>query len=1213
MRRVRFLTLTVAVLTLLAGLVAVPALAVTEVVETTLVSVSSETTEGDDRSESPAISADGSTVVFQSWASNLAIGDDNGAIDVFVYDVDTDTTTLISRAADGTPANGESGNPSVSADGGTIVFQSAATDLVAGDTNGTYDIFAYDVATGTITLISGTIGDQTDGLSTEPDVSADGGIIAFTSDATNLVTGDTNGVSDVFVYDVATGTTTRVSVDSAGNQATVGASSPAISDDGNRVAFFSATVEGDVFLHDMTSGATTQVSVATNGDPADEWSFAPAISGDGGTVTFNSYATNLVTDPTNNTRHVYAHDVATGTTALVSATPAGVPGDRRSAGPDASGDGSIVAYYSDATNLIVGDTNNLGDVYLTDTTTSTTTRLSVGLGGTETDGYSGGPAVSADGSIVAYYSEAANLVVDDNNGFGDVFVHNTGSGTTTRVSVTHGATQSNGFSNGYSISGDGDIVAFWSDADNLVPGDTNGYLDIFAHNIATGRTTRVSVASDGTQSNHESSAAAISGDGSTVVYYSEASNLVDTDTNGFEDVFSYDLATGVTTRVSVATGGTQAEGGSSYSAAISADGSTIAYYSYATNLVSLDTNGVGDVFVYDVETDTTTRVSVATDGTQSNGHSHSPSISADGFTIAYVSSASNLVAGDTNGWPDVFVHDVATGVTTRVSDATDGTQANDASYSVSLSGDGSAVAFMSYATNLTAGDTNAAPDVFVHDRDASSTSRISVAPGGGQADGGSDSPAFSADGSVVAFESGAANLITGDTNNATDVFTYEIATGETSRVSLSTNGIQANAASGFPAMSADGSIVGYWSNADNLVASDTNDTRDVFVTRVNRSPDATGFTKSLAEDKPVGTVVGTVAGSDPDGDTLSYTITAGNSGGLFSIGSSTGTIKTAKALDYETATKHTLSVTASDGSLTDTATVTVNVTNINETPTATGFTKTLAEDAAVGTAVGTVVGSDPDGDTLTFTITAGNGGGLFAIGSTTGKVTVTKALDYETATKHTLTVKGSDGSLSGTATVTITVTDVDETSPDPDDPIVPNPDYDPFDDDNGSVFEDDIEWLSLSGITAGCGTRIFCPKLTVTRGQMAAFLTRALGLPAATQDWFTDDETSIFEDDINRLAESGITKGCGTTTFCPTGNVTRGQMAAFLVRAFGYTDDGGGDLFGDDDTSIFEGDIDKLATAGVTLGCNPPANTNFCPLGHVTREQMAAFLHRAIE
>jgi hypothetical protein len=176
-----------------------------------------------------------------------------------------------------------------------------------------------------------------------------------------------------------------------------------------------------------------------------------------------------------------------------------------------------------------------------------------------------------------------------------------------------------------------------------------------------------------------------------------------------------------------------------------------------------------------------------------------------------------------------------------------------------------------------------------------------------------------------------------------------------------------------------------------------------------------------------------------------------------------------------------------------------------------------------------------------------------------------------------------------------------------------------FIDDDGSTFESEIEWLAAEGITRGCNppsnTR-FCPDDFVTRGQMAAFLVRALGY---TDDGggnlFVDDDDSIFELDIDRLGTAGVTRGCNpptNTRFCPDDFVTRAQMAAFLVRALGYTDDGGGDLFVDDDDSSFEGDIDRLGTAGVTRGCNPPANTRFCPDDFVTRGQMAAFLFRVL-
>lgn len=173
-----------------------------------------------------------------------------------------------------------------------------------------------------------------------------------------------------------------------------------------------------------------------------------------------------------------------------------------------------------------------------------------------------------------------------------------------------------------------------------------------------------------------------------------------------------------------------------------------------------------------------------------------------------------------------------------------------------------------------------------------------------------------------------------------------------------------------------------------------------------------------------------------------------------------------------------------------------------------------------------------------------------------------------------------------------------------------------FIDDDGSIFEGDIEAIAADGTTAGCNpptNNRFCPDGLVTRGQMAAFLDRAVDLPPASRDYFADDEQSVFEANINRLAEAGITHGCNppdNTRFCPNQAVTRGQMAAFLVRAFGYVDDGGGDVFDDDDGLVFEQDIDRLGTEGVTAGCGPP---RFCPNDPVSRKQMAAFLTRALK
>ena len=177
---------------------------------------------------------------------------------------------------------------------------------------------------------------------------------------------------------------------------------------------------------------------------------------------------------------------------------------------------------------------------------------------------------------------------------------------------------------------------------------------------------------------------------------------------------------------------------------------------------------------------------------------------------------------------------------------------------------------------------------------------------------------------------------------------------------------------------------------------------------------------------------------------------------------------------------------------------------------------------------------------------------------------------------------------------------------------------DTFTDDDGNIHESAIEAIAAEGITKGCNPPLndeFCPAGNVTRQEMAAFLVRANDLPGSDDNAFTDDDGSVFEADINALAASGITKGCNPPSnnlFCPTTLVTRGQMAAFLVRAFDLDDPGPGNWFVDDDDSIFEAEIDKLAEAGITKGCNPPANTNYCPDNPVRRDEMATFLARAL-
>ena len=291
-----------------------------------------------------------------------------------------------------------------------------------------------------------------------------------------------------------------------------------------------------------------------------------------------------------------------------------------------------------------------------------------------------------------------------------------------------------------------------------------------------GTTERVSVDSTGNEGNGDSVSPTISGDGRYVAFSSWASNLVPSDTNYSDDVFVHDRQTGATERVSVDSAGGQSNGDSGWPV-ISGDGRYVAFGSGASNLISGDTSGLWDVFVHDRQTGATERVSLDSAGNQASGTypgSLGPAISSGGRYVAFESRATNLVPDDTNGTQDVFVHDRQTGITERVSVDSSGNQGNDGSFSPAVSGDGRYVAFESRASNLVPCDANGDGDVFVHDRQAGGTERLSVDSAGSQGDYQSLWPAISADGRYVAFMSGASNLVPGDANCWSDVFVREL-------------------------------------------------------------------------------------------------------------------------------------------------------------------------------------------------------------------------------------------------------------------------------------------------------------------------------------------------------------------------------------------------------------------------------------------------------
>ena len=379
--------------------------------------------------------------------------------------------------------------------------------------------------------------------------------------------------------------------------------------------------------------------------------------------------------------------------------------------------------------------------------------------------------VSADGRFVVFWTDADNLVPGDTNGLRDIFVRDRLNGTTERVSIDSSGLQGNGHSGlyGFSISSDGRFVAFESASNNLVPGDTNGAREVFIHDRTTGVTEFIAVDSNGVQGNGASFYPSVSGDGHFVAFTSDSTNLVPGDTNGKWDTFVRDRWAGTTERISVNFSGVQGND-DSYKPEISPNGRFVVFESAASNLVGGDVLITEDVFLRDRLFGTTRRASVTSSGIGSVGPSNQGSVSDDGRFVSFVSWDPNLVAGDTNLQEDVYVHDFLLGTTERVSLASNGAEANNYSVPLALSGDGRYVLFGSPATNLVPNDGNANSDVFLRDRLLATTERVNLAGDGTEANLGGGRGSMSSDARYVAFLSLSTNLVSGDVNGRRDVF-----------------------------------------------------------------------------------------------------------------------------------------------------------------------------------------------------------------------------------------------------------------------------------------------------------------------------------------------------------------------------------------------------------------------------------------------------------
>ncbi len=404
----------------------------------------------------------------------------------------TQSTVRVSERATGHDANQNSSWSSVSADGRFVAFSSYASNLVAHDTNETSDIFVRDLVTGSVRRVSvASDGTQADSASFHPSISADGDVIAFQSSATNLVAGDTEAHADVFVHVVSTGQTLRVSVGRHGGGANDDSVEPAISGNGRVVTFGSVATNlvsepvnatglcCDIFVRDLTTGRTSLAAPMLDGTGSSD-SFAPVLSYSGRDVAFGSWGCSMVRHmPCEDESNVFERDMVTGRMRLVTRSFDGRVAYGCGANPAISADGTLIAFTSDGGNVVAGDTNSANDVFVRNLATGVTTRVSVTSKGAQTNGALGRVTMSGDGRFIVFQSDSWNIVAGDSNLVSDVFVHDMRTGKTTRSSVSSSGAQADGFSANAAISADGSLIAFESDATNLVANDSNRTTDIF--------------------------------------------------------------------------------------------------------------------------------------------------------------------------------------------------------------------------------------------------------------------------------------------------------------------------------------------------------------------------------------------------------------------------------------------------------------------------------------------------------------------------------------------------------------------------------------------------------------------------------------------------------------------------------------------------------------------------------------------------------------
>ena len=838
---------------------------------TTLVSVSTNGVGGgDDNSVGPVLSADNRFVAFQSAAGNLAANDTNGLNDVFLRDTVAGTTLLVSRELTGRSSpNRASIAPLLSADGRWVVYESAATNLVANDTNNAADIFVFDRLTGNNALVS--VNDagsgSRDGVSRSPNITADGRWVAYVNFASNTVP----VVGQVQVRDTQAGTAVWASSNAmASLSGYQGALQPVLSGDGSCVFFhaYSAT-ETNLYRFELQSGAGTLVSTGAQARSL------PSPSVDGRFLAFERESS------------VFVWDAQPGNNTPASLTRSGLPAASREAvaRPVLTSDGGKVFFLSDAGELTGDPTNGLPQLYLRDLALGTNFLLSA-----DTNGAAAGdlgamvPSINADGSLVAFESGAATLVADDLNLATDVFVRDVVASATQLISASAtsrpgraGVATATLYPN--SISADGRYVAYGSFDNYLFPGDTNGVQDIFVRDVANGTVEAASVSAAGEFTNVLQSVNPVLSAGGRHVAYVVVQSLPVFPRRSA--VFWRDLAAGQTRVVSEPPGGFQWE--ESAAPAISPDGRWVAFQT--TRLVSAfgppsfsDANGSAtDVMLHD--TATGTNVLVSRNKTSplgaAGGASRSPVFSPDGRWLAFASLAADVTTNGWNNTTNLFVRDLLSNSTIFVSHNWSGYGSGAA-----FSGSSRYLAFAAqdpaYAGgagrrvvvhDLQAGvnsllcsgcrnpsisadgryvvvETIATPSqVVLHDRQTGRTNFVSADRMYSSlgANGNSYAPVLSGDARFIAFVSRASNLEAADASPRPNIYIRDRVLATTRALRIGPGDGLGNGASYQPAFAADGRTLVFTSFASDLADGDYNDRRDVFTVKLAVDSDADGL------------------------------------------------------------------------------------------------------------------------------------------------------------------------------------------------------------------------------------------------------------------------------------------------------------------------------------------------------------------------------------